>query len=166
MTLYEITGEAAKLQAAFDAAETDEEALAALNAYDGTIDDLNKKAEGYAKLLRNWDAEAKALKEEEKRLAARRKARENGIAWMKDYLKNSMEFLGIKNLTAGIFKLAIQKNGGRPPLVIEDESKIPDEYWDITRAVNKSRLYEAVAVDGLIVDGVSIGEQGESLRIR
>lgn len=166
MTLYDITGEAAALQAAFDQAETPEEMEEALASYDGIMDDLDRKAEGYAKLIQNWKAEAKALRDEEKRLAARRKARENGVARLTDCIKNSMDFLGIRSLSAGIFKLSIQKNGGKAPVVIDDEGAIPEEYWEVTKAVNKSKLYEAMAVDGEIIDGAHIGEPGESLRIK
>ena len=166
MTLYEITGEAANLQAAFDNAETPEEMETALDAYMGIMDDFAGKAENYVKLMRNTDAEAKALRDEEKRLAGRRKACENLSARLKENLRQNMDFAGIKSMTAGVFKLAIQKNGGRAPVVIEDEAKIPEEFWDITRTLNKSRLYEAMAVDGEIIDGAYIGEPGESLRIR
>lgn len=166
MTLYEIAGEAADLQAAFDQAETAEEMEAVMDAYDGVMEDFDRKAENYIKLLRNKESEAKALRDEEKRLAGRRKACEALAGRLKDTLRQNMDFLGIKNMTAGVFKMAIQKNGGRPPVVIEDEGKIPEEFWDVTRAVNKGRLYEAMAVDGEIVDGAYIGEPGESLRIR
>lgn len=166
MTLYEITGEAAALQAAFDEAETPEEMEQALASYDGVMTDLDQKAEGYAKLIQNWRAEAKALRDEERRLAARRRARENGIERLTECMKSSMDFLGIRSLSAGIFKLSIAKNGGKSPVVIDDENAIPDEYFEITRTVNKDKLREAMEVDGEIIDGAHIGERGESLRIR
>src|SRR5690554_3648844 len=57
-------------------------------------DEIEYKAENTAKMIRAMEAEAKALKEEEERLAHRRKLIEKRIKWLKEYLIENLEIAG------------------------------------------------------------------------
>src|SRR5690606_32690570 len=69
MNLYELTGAYLQIQNMIEeGAEGLEDTLESLN------DAIEDKAEGYGKIIRNLEAQANALREEEKRLADRRRS--------------------------------------------------------------------------------------------
>ncbi len=94
-----------------------------LEALEGSFKD---KAISVAGFFQNIDAEIAAMKDAEKRMAERRKAKENQVAWMKSYLLTNMTRTGITKIECPEFKISLAK---LPPSVqIEDESLIPPEF--------------------------------------
>lgn len=155
MKLYEIT-EAYNNLEEIDEAEEREKYLNLIE------DGFEEKAENIVKFIKNLEADAKALKDEEKRLAEKRKAKENSIKWLKFYLQNNMKMLDKKKIKAGLFNVNLQKN---PPSVnVIDENMIDDEYFVIERKLDKKKL-KADLKDGKEIMGAEL-QQGESLRIR
>lgn len=125
-------------------------------------DEFNQKAENTVKVIKNIGADIKALRDEEKRLAQKRKSLQSNQDWLKFYLQNNMERLGDKKIKAGIFNINIQKN---PPSVnIKNEELIADDYFITERKIDKKKLKEDLK-DGKEIDGAEL-TQGESLRIR
>ena len=125
-------------------------------------DEFNQKAENTVKVIKNIGADIKALRDEEKRLAQKRKSLQSNQDWLKFYLQNNMERLGDKKIKAGIFNINIQKN---PPSVnIKNEELIADDYFITERKLDKKKLKEDLK-DGKEIDGAEL-TQGESLRIR
>ena len=125
-------------------------------------DEFNQKAENTVKVIKNIGADIKALRDEEKRLAQKRKSLQSNQDWLKFYLQNNMERLGDKKIKAGIFNINIQKN---PPSVnIKNEELITDDYFVTERKLDKKKLKEDLK-DGKEIDGAEL-TQGESLRIR
>ena len=125
-------------------------------------DEFNQKAENTVKVIKNIGADIKALRDEEKRLAQKRKSLQSNQDWLKFYLQNNMERLGDKKIKAGIFNINIQKN---PPSVnIKNEELIADDYFVTERKIDKKKLKEDLK-DGKEIEGAEL-TQGESLRIR
>jgi hypothetical protein len=62
-------------------------------------------------------------------MAKRRKAYENRVAWLKDYIKYNMEATGIRTIECPYFKLSIAKNP--PALDLFDIHAVPDQYKHI-----------------------------------
>jgi hypothetical protein len=161
MKLYEITEEL--LEAANHEGEelTEDELHQRLN---NLAMSFTSKAEGVTKLIKNIDAYASAADEEAKRLQAVRKSAQNRAQWLKRYLQENMQALGLTKLQAGVFRLGIQKNP--PRVVVDDPGQIPMEYAEeitelrIDKAALKSALQEGQQIPGAHI------EQGESLRIR
>lgn len=155
MKLYEITEAYNNLEEIEEVEEREK--------YLNLIEDgFEEKAENIVKFIKNLEADAKALKDEEKRLAEKRKAKENSIKWFKFYLQNNMEMLDKKKIKAGLFNVNIQKN---PPSVnVINEKMIDDEYFIIERKLDKQKL-KADLKDGKEIMGAEL-QQGESLRIR
>lgn len=134
-----------------------------LKAHLTNIEDaIEEKADGIAKVLKTMDAEAVALKDEETRLAEKRKALENRSKNLKAYLQEQMLLVDKKKIKTTLFSFNIQKNA--PSLKIIDESKVPEEFFIIERKLNKTELKNAVK-DGLYADAATL-ESSESLRIR
>lgn len=167
MTLYEITGELRELQ---NMIEEGADPDVVNDTIESVEFDLEQKAEGYVMVIRNLEAQAKAIKDEEKRLREKRLAAENGIERLKKRLFDSMNATGKKKLNAGVFTLSVQKNGGALPVIIDaDVENMPKEMLkmviqpdtkriaELLQDEEKSRYYSKFA---------HFGERGESLRIR
>lgn len=159
MRLYEMTKSYAEL---LEMAEVMEEAVFqdTLSAIEEAIEE---KAENMAKLIRCLEADAKAIKEEEQRLADRRKAIENKVSGIKEYLQNQMEVAGLDKVKRPTITISIQAN---PPSVdVLDESVIPSDYMiQVAPKIDKKAILTALK-DGLIIEGCSI-KQGRSVRIK
>jgi len=122
MKLYELVHSYKRVQEMAD--DLDQQTL--LDTLDAIEDSIEDKAENTAKLIRSWEAEANAIKEEEKRLAERRKAVENRISSLKLYLQIQLEVAGIDKVKRPTLTVSIRNN---PPSVnISDETLIPSTY--------------------------------------
>lgn len=164
MTLYELTTEYMELLAMLEDPDVDEDLIA--DTLEGIDGELEVKADGYARVMRQMDADAKAIKAEEERLANRRKSLENRAANLKGRLQQMMEITGKVKFKTELFSFGIQKN---PAAVVIDEQyieNIPEEY--LIRQdpkIDRAKLKEDLKA-GKDLDGIAHLEQTESLRIR
>ena len=159
MKLYELTEAWAAIQDMIDAEDIDDEQIrAAIENIDTAIEE---KADNYAKLIFSMKAEAEVIKTEEKRLAAKRQSLENRAKWLQKNLEETMIVTGKKKFKTSLFGFSVQKNA--PSLDDFDESIVPDDYWKVTRSIDRPALLKAVK-DGE-VEGIEL-KQTESLRIR
>lgn len=94
-----------------------------LEALEGSFKD---KAISVAGFFQNIDAEIDAMKAAEKRMAERRKAKENQVSWMKSYLLSNMIMTGINKIECPEFKISLAKLP--PSVVIDDIELIPAEF--------------------------------------
>lgn len=125
-SLYDLTGRWAALVDAYEMAEDEEDVEAALEALDETGAEIGDKAEAYARIIRNFQADADALKKEEERLAKKRKHFENAVDRMKEALLGAMQMTGAKEIVTSIGKWRVQMNPWS--CAVEDETAIPAEY--------------------------------------
>lgn len=135
--------------------------------------DFATKAERVALKVKGLEAEAKAIKEEEDRLAARRKARENGAKNLKAYLGRMLEAAGKDKVNGTLVTIAFQNNP--PSLQVPDgidlaelfEAGAPGiEHIPASYAVNKRALLDAYKVNPEVLPNGFAVVQGRSLRIR
>ena len=161
MKLYELTAEYKNI---LDLIEVDDsEGLKlALEQLDGEIE---TKVENSVKVIKSIEGDILALKEEEKRLAGRRKALENKVSSMKEYIEHNLNFIDDKKVKTTLFTVAMQNN--KKSVNILNEEVIPEEYIKTvtTTNIDKVALYEAMEKQGLEIDGVEL-VQTQSLRIR
>ena len=161
MKLYELTAEYKNI---LDLIEIDDsEGLKlALEQLDGEIE---TKVENSVKVIKSIEGDILALKEEEKRLAGRRKALENKISSMKEYIEHNLNFIDDKKVKTTLFTVAMQNN--KKSVNILNEEVIPEEYVKTvtTTSIDKVALYEAMEKQGLEIYGVEL-VQTQSLRIR
>lgn len=125
---------------------------------------IELKADNMAKLIKSIDGDVIALKEEEKRLASRRKALESKQTNIKNYLHHQLETMGIDKVKTTLFTVALQNN---PPSVkFTNEDLIPEMYKKevTTITIPKKEILDAIK-SGIEVPGAEI-IQGKSLRIR
>ena len=158
MNLYELSTNYLQIQEMImEGAEGLEDTLESLN------DAIEDKAVGYAKVIKNIEGQVLAIKEEEKRLAERRRSLESNIKRLKENLELSMLDTGKKKIKTNLFTFNIQKN---PPSVkILDEEAIPSDYLVKQKPkIDKKAIINDLK-NGVEVEGVEI-KQDESLRIR
>lgn len=159
--IYQLTNDFLYVQTLIEEGELDLEMIQ--NTLECLDYEIEEKAEGYAKIIKNLTAEIEGLKKEEERLANKRKSIENNIANLKKNLETAMILTGKKKFKTNLFSFNIQKN---PPSVkILDETKIPKKFKipQPDKIDNKGILQELK--NGAKFDWVEI-TQAESLRIR
>lgn len=124
---------------------------------------FNEKAISIAHVIGNNNADIDAIDKEIERLQGRKKILNNSINHLKSYLFFGMQAANIRKITDPQYTLSIAK--GREVVSVDDESKIPDEFFRVTRSVNKSAINEAIK-SGAEVPGTSKTMSSETLRIR
>ena len=159
MKLYELTNQYKQLQEMAD----DLDPMTLKDTLESIEESIEDKAENTAKLIRSWEAEAKAIKEEEKRLADRRKSLEKRVDNTKAYLFEQMELAGMDKVKRPTLTVSIAKNP--PSLEVIDPEKIPSLFMiDQDPVIDKKALLTALK-NGAEIDGCAI-KQGKGLRIK
>lgn len=158
LKLYEIAPEFASLVEQEELTDQDMERLDELGLA------IEVKASNIAALTDNMGLFVDMCKAEEQRISAKRKAVENRIKLVNDYLKNNMEAAGIMELEIGTRKISLQRNP--PKMVIDDEGKIPNNFFNLVPEnweLDKAKLKYALKKND--ISGAHL-EQGLSLRKR
>ena len=157
--LYELTTGYKNIEYLIEMGESTEELEAVLNSIGGEIED---KAENIAKIIKNNEADIKAFKEEEKRIAERRRTLENDVKRLKEYLFNNMKLTGKTKFKKGTFSFNIAKNPAS--VEITNVDIISSDYKVLTETLDKKAILQDLK-NGKDVQG-AILKQGESLRIK
>lgn len=164
-SLYELTGELMRLFEMLEDPEMDEQAVRdTMEAVEGEFD---AKVDGWCRVIKSIEAQAKSLKEEEKRLHERRTACENNVKRSKELIKEYLQAVG-RTEAGTVLKAKIQKNGSVLPLKFKEgfEAKdAPDLYKRVEYSFDTDAIRAALDAGG-VLDFVEYGERGESLRIK
>lgn len=159
MKLYDLAQNYAQLLEM--AEEMESEAL--VDTLASLQDAIEDKAENIAKFIRNLEADAKIIREEEQRLAERRRAIEAKVDKLKMYLQEQLETAGLQKVKRPTITVSIQAN---PPSVdVIDETAIPIDFLIPQPAkVDKKSILERLK-KGESVPGVAL-KQTKGVRIR
>lgn len=162
--LYEITQDYLQILSMMEDPELDPQTLAdTMEAVEG---ELEIKAENYAKVMKNLEADVVAIKAEIDRLSERKKTIENNIKNMKSALQMAMETTGKTKFKTELFSFGIRKNA---PSVIMDEpyiENVPERFLKYSEpTINRSAIKEAIQ-NGEDLEGLAHLEQSSSLSIR
>lgn len=163
MSLYEINQNYAELFDKFEDGEvTPEELQEAGNMLAIELQNKSRNIIGYEKSI---ELAISTYKDEEKRLAERRKVLENKLNRYKEYVKKNMEQMGLQKIETPLGVLSICKV--RSSIEIIDESMIPSEYktQTIVESVDKNAIKEAIQ-NGINVQGVKLVDDKTSLKIK
>ena len=164
MTIYEITSDYLQLMQMMEDPELDPKTLA--DTMEGIEGELEDKADNYARVMKNMEADLNGIKAEIDRLSTRKKTIENNIKRMKEALQFSMETTGKTKFKTELFSFGIRKNA---PAVVMDEpyiENVPErflKYSDPT--INRSAIKEAIQ-NGEDLEGLAHLEQSKSLTIK
>lgn len=157
--LYEISKQYQELAAL---AETGDEdlAVAVHDTMQGIEGEFQEKGKALAMVTLNMDGDLDAIQSQIDRLTDRKRVLQNRKDSLKEYLRINMEASGITKITHPLFTITLGK--GKPIVVIDEESKIPDEYMNTKVTSTPSKVDIAKAIkDGKEVPGAH-SETGKS----
>ena len=163
-TLYELTADFMMLLEMAEDPDTDpvafEDTMEALGL------EIEDKADGYAKVIRQLEGNIAACKAEIQRLKTAASTMENNIKRMKENLQDTMEVTGKRKFKTPLFSFNIQKNP--PALVLDqvDTGMIPGEYLIPQEPKVDTAKMKADLKNGLDLTGIAHLESGYSLRIK
>ena len=129
-------------------------------------DELTQKCENGIGLIADLQSHAEAMKAEETRLKLRRAVLEKKIASIKDYYLENLREIGKKKVLTNLGTMTVAKVGGKLPLKIDDETVIPQEYFNqrTVYELDKEKLRTAIE-GGEVVYGAHLEERGSYLKI-
>lgn len=151
-SLYNLVGERLALQNKLEELNFDEQTI--MDTLEGSSTEIEEKIESYAFVIRNMEALPNTIKAEEKRLAERRKAIENRIDNIKNWLLINMQASKITKIDSPIFTIAIQNNPAS--VVIDNEALIPVDYLRVPEmppSLPDKALIKQAINDGFEVPG-------------
>ena len=152
MNLYEINAEILEVMNMAD--EDGEISPEMEDALRQLSEDFITKADNVAAYIKNLEAEAKAIKDEELKLYGRRKAKENHASRLKEYLAEAMQISGNSKIETPRVKLLTRISQS---VNVTDLAKLPQIYHrvKITDEADKVAL-AAVLKSGKTVDGAEL----------
>jgi hypothetical protein len=149
-SLYEI---AAEFKSDLDKlADLDLSPEAVKDTIEGMSGALEAKAQNVCFFIQNLDTLAASIKDAEQKMAARRKALENRVTQVKDYMLGVMVFNQIDKIESPYFKISVAKNP--PAIEVFDEAQVPAEF--ITQAPPPPPAVDKAAIKTAIKDGAEV----------
>lgn len=121
----------------------------------------NDKLESVALYIKSLDAEASAIRAEEKALAERRSIKEKKVERLRSYLSYSMECFGDRKLETPRVAIGFRKS---QVVEIEDEALIPQPWVKYKPSIDKAGIKKALKA-GEYVHGAQLVER-QNLQIK
>lgn len=148
----------------YDSEVSEDILLDTLDSIEGAIED---KADSYARILRQIDADIDNIKAEEVRMRSRRMALESRKEFLKGNLYSTMKAVGLKQIKTPLFTVNIQKNGGKRALVLDvPVEELPECFRKVEYKADTEALRQWLDGAEDNCPFCHLEEQGESLRIR
>lgn len=152
-TLYELSAGYTALLDMYDQAADDLERENILEELANAEGDITEKAEAYARIMKNKQAEADAFRAEAERLTAKRKAAEAVVDRMKDAIATAMMMVGAKEIGTSIGKWRLQDNPWSCEVL--DVDAVPEEWHiKVEDKIDKRALVKHFQMTGEMIDGV------------
>lgn len=157
--LYEITGEILELKEWLENEPDSEIVRDTLEALSGELD---IKAEGYCKVLREFEGHKAVVEAEIDRLVEMKRADVSNIDRLKKALFQAMHVTGRQKIETGLFKLSVRNNAMSLDQIPDS---LPERYLIHQEPTVDKRLLLADIKNGIPVDGVTT-KQTQSLIIK
>lgn len=141
--------------------DTDEQMI--LDTLESIEEEIEDKADGYAKIIKELEVKRNARKEEVKRLTESAKIFENRVNALKSNLFNAMKATGKTKFATDLFTFNIVKNGGKQVLTIDGD--VPEKYTKTVIENDTDKIRQALE-NGENLSFAHLEPRGESLRIK
>ena len=164
MTLYEVQNDLMEFQemCSDPESEMDEQIMKdTMESLEGAYD---FKMECWCKVIKNLEALATAIDNEIKRLQQRLTIVRNNITRMKSFMIDSLNATG-KQEAGGVLKARIVKNGGKLPLIVDENAELPEKYQKVEIKPNNEAIREALD-KGEELPFAHFGERGVHINIK
>lgn len=163
VTLYELTSEWLMLMEMAEDPDIEEDVF--MDTLEGIEGEIEIKADGYAKVIRQLEHDAEACGVEAKRFTEKKKFIENKIDCMKRSLQDVMELTGKTKFKTELFSFNVQNNP--PSVAVEADIKdIPEKYLKHVDPKIDKELMKKDLKAGVELDGVAHLVQTRGLRIK
>lgn len=162
--LYELTAQFKELAEIADNADEDL-AVAVRDTMEAIEGEFQEKGKAVAMISLNMDGDIDAIQAQIDRLTERKRVIVNRKESLKEYLRLNMEATGISKIFHPLFTITLGK--GKPIVVIDEESKIPDDFMRVTTSMAPNKVEIAKALkDGIDVPGAhsEIGKSSISIK--
>ncbi|RDY22850.1 hypothetical protein CHF27_011050 [Romboutsia maritimum] len=162
ISLYELTTDLVELMDVEDAEMNEEVKSQIVEQIENMIED---KSENIIAVVRNYEATISAIKEEEKRLAENRKAKENKLSRLKEYTRECLERTGKMKVETNLGTVSLRK---KPvSVVVEDEALIPALYKTTKEVVSIDKVtIKDFLKKGMEIEGCRLSDEAYSLTIK
>lgn len=162
-SIYELTNDFMVLQ---EILSNDPDSEEALQMFDDLDKKIEEKADGYARIIRNFESDIEGFKAEEARLKEKRAGLEKAVDRLKTALKEAMIKTDKRKFKTDLFSFNIAKNGGALPVVVDvPTEELADEFVIVTEKPDLKAIAKYIEETGDITQ-FHFGERGESLRIK
>lgn len=159
--IYELTNDFREVMSLLESGEYDEEMLK--NTLECIEYEIEEKADGYARVIRNIEVDIAGIKAEEERLNKKRKAMENSVKQLKESLTEAMKATGKVKFKTDLFSFNIQKNPAKVKLI--EGAVIPEMFLiEQEPKIDTASIKEELKNGRELAFAVLV--QDESLRIR
>lgn len=165
MKLYELSDAYRLVGRRIEDAEGDESGDDILfkAALDSIEDAIEGKAQAIIIMAKEWKLEAEGLKEEEERLAKRRKTLENRADGIRKYLLGQLLLAGIKKLKTKLFTVSV--NPAKDSVIVDDVELLPPQFVRTKKEPEKA-LIKAALEEGQVLAGVRLETGQPSMTVR
>lgn len=164
MTLYQLTQEFETLLEIMEDPDVDPVTLE--DTFEALGGEIEAKAEGYGKVIRQLEYNTGVLKDEMDRLSKRKKVIENNIDRMKKTIQAAMELIDKPKIDTDLFTFRIQKNPASVVMDVNYIEDVPEEYLIPQEPKVDRKKIMADIKAGKDLDGIAHLEQWSSLRIK
>ena len=163
-TLYELTATLRHLLDLAQSGEVDQQTIDETIESMDLTSDIESKIDGYAYVMDELKASNERIRNEEKRLAQRRRVQQNNYDRMRETLLDQMKLLELDRVKTDKYTVSVRQNPVK--VVVSDESNIPKDFFIEQRPkVDRKKLKEHLESTGEKLEGVEL-RQEESLQIR
>lgn len=136
--------------------------------------DINIKMEHILEYIGHCKSRVDYFKEEETRIATKRKSVEKRIEYLKGMIMGQMKQNGLQKAEYGTYNVSIAKTPAKVILTDDAAELLPDNLCSISRVPNKTAIKEymgddtelAIEIDNRLVVVAHLDKTGESLRIK
>lgn len=169
--LLDLSADILSLETQLDDEElTDEQRQSLVDAWLEAQGDVEAKLDNYAAWIESLDTLVEMRKYQSERMRRLAQSDENRAERARERLKLYFQRHDLTKFHTPRFTIALQKNGGKAPLLIpsewdDDPANAPKAFQRPTIVLDRVAIREAIR-NGEDAYGASLGERGTSIRLR
>ena len=168
-TLFSISDDLQRLNDLLDEVGDDAQQQELINNWlDAVGEERDRKLDGYAALISEMQARADVRKAEARRMQDLAATDENRARLLKERLKSFFQTHDLKTIETPRYKLSLQRNGGKAPLILDDSipvTQLPEQFQRVSIDADTEMIREALEA-GESLPFAHLAERGESMRIK
>lgn len=166
--LYQIPSEIMHLEELIEASanrwdSTEETNNIIGNYMAGACKGIENAADDICALIVSMESRAFERKKEAMRMIELARAGSGDAKTLKGWLRTAMESSGAKKIEGARFKMTVCRMGGKRPLIIEDESAVPENFKQAKWQTDKEKIRKFLDKEPL--SWAHLGDRGTYLRI-